>query len=46
MVDLSVNYCGIKFKNPLICAASPVTHTPEACQKAAKAGFAGAVLKT
>ena len=46
MVDLSVNYCGLKFKNPIICASSPATHTPEACQKVFEAGFAGVVLKT
>ena len=46
MVDISSKYGGIKVKNPLICASGPPTHTPEACLRAAQAGFAGVVLKT
>jgi dihydropyrimidine dehydrogenase (NAD+) subunit PreA len=46
MADLSSKYGGIKVKNPLVCASGPPTHTPEACLRAAQAGFAGVVLKT
>lgn len=46
MVDLSVEYCGETLKNPLICASGPPTQSPEACIRAAKAGFSGIVLKT
>lgn len=46
LVDLSTTYGGKTIKNPLICASGPPTHTPEACLKAAEAGFAGVVLKT
>jgi hypothetical protein len=33
-------------KSPLVCASGPPTHTPEACLRAAQAGFAAVVLKT
>ncbi len=46
MADLSSKYGGIKVKNPLVCASGPPTHTPEACLRAAQAGFAAVVLKT
>jgi dihydroorotate dehydrogenase/Pyruvate/2-oxoacid:ferredoxin oxidoreductase delta subunit len=46
MADLSTKYAGIKVKNPLVCASGPPTHTPEACLRAAKAGFGSVVLKT
>ncbi len=46
MADLSTKYGGIKIKNPLVCASGPPTHTPEACLRAAQAGFAAVVLKT
>lgn len=46
MADLSVKYGGLKFKNPLICPSSPLTDSPQACEAAAKAGFAGVVLKS
>ena len=46
MGDLSSKYGGLKVKNPLVCASGPPTHTHEACLRAARAGFAGVVLKT
>jgi dihydroorotate dehydrogenase/Pyruvate/2-oxoacid:ferredoxin oxidoreductase delta subunit len=46
MADLTSKYGGIKVKNPLVCASGPPTHTPEACLRAAKAGFGAVVLKT
>jgi dihydroorotate dehydrogenase/Pyruvate/2-oxoacid:ferredoxin oxidoreductase delta subunit len=46
MVDLTTTYAGVELKNPLIVGSGPPTHTPEICEKAAKAGWAGVVLKT
>jgi len=46
MAELKTQYCGVELKNPLICASAPPTHTPEACRRAAEAGFAAVVLKT
>lgn len=46
MVDLSTTYGGVKLKNPLVLASGPPTATPEACNRAALAGFAAVVLKT
>ena len=45
-VDLSVDYCGVKMKSPIIAASATPTHDPIACKKAADAGAGGVVLKT
>lgn len=44
MVDLTGRYGGLKLRNPLICASSPNTATPQLCKKAAQAGFSAVVL--
>lgn len=41
-VDLSVEFCGVKFKHPFLLSASPATAVAK-LEKAAKAGWAGAV---
>jgi dihydropyrimidine dehydrogenase (NAD+) subunit PreA len=45
-VDLSVEYCGLRFENPFILASAPPTDTYEMVRAAFQAGWAGAVLKT
>ena len=45
-VDLSVDYCGFKLKNPILAASATPTHDPICCKKAADAGAGGVVLKT
>lgn len=45
-VDLSVEFCGVKFKNPFILASAPPTTTGGMIGRAFKAGWAGAVTKT
>ena len=45
-VDLSVDYCGVNMKSPIIAASATPTHDPAACKKAADAGAGGVVLKT
>ena len=46
MADLSVNYAGLRLKNPLICASGPPTDRVAGCVAAAEHGFAAVVLKS
>ncbi|MHA1238771.1 MAG: 4Fe-4S binding protein [Candidatus Odinarchaeia archaeon] len=46
MVDLSVNFAGINFKNPLIAASATPTRDAKRMKKAINAGFAGVVAKS
>ncbi|MEW6661610.1 MAG: NAD-dependent dihydropyrimidine dehydrogenase subunit PreA [Bacillota bacterium] len=46
MVDLSLEFCGIRYPNPFVLAASPCTDDEEMVARAFAAGWAGAVLKT
>lgn len=45
-VDLSVEYCGLKFDSPFILASAPPSDTYEMVRDAFAKGWAGAVLKT
>jgi len=45
MVDLSCTYAGVTVKNPLIVGGGSTTASPKSCEKAAKHGWAGVVLK-
>ncbi len=45
-MDLSVDFCGIRFKNPFILSSAPPTTTGEMMGRAFEAGWAGAVTKT
>lgn len=45
-VDLTTDYCGVKFPNPFILASGPVTDTPEKVLRAFEMGWGGAILKT
>jgi dihydropyrimidine dehydrogenase (NAD+) subunit PreA len=44
--DLSIEFCGIKFENPIMLSSSPVSNTGEMVGRAFDAGFAGVVFKT
>jgi len=46
MVDLSVEFCGFKLKNPFLLSSAPPTGTGEMIRNAFDAGWAGAVTKT
>ncbi len=46
MVDLRTTYMGVGIKNPVILASGLTTDSPEICEKAAKDGWAGIVLKS
>ena len=44
--DLSVQFCGIHFKNPFCLSSSPVGNHAEMCARAFEAGWGGIVYKT
>ncbi|MGD0625072.1 MAG: NAD-dependent dihydropyrimidine dehydrogenase subunit PreA [Thermodesulfobacteriota bacterium] len=44
--DLSVDFCGIRFKNPFVIASAPPATTGEMIGRAFEAGWAGATTKT
>jgi len=46
MVDLSVNFAGVKFKNPIVMASMTFGWSGEALKKAGLAGAAGVVCKS
>lgn len=46
MIDLSVEFAGINFKNPLIAASATPTRDAKAMKKAVDAGFGGVVAKS
>jgi dihydropyrimidine dehydrogenase (NAD+) subunit PreA len=45
-VDLSVNFCGKRFKNPFLLSSSPVSNSAEMTARAFEAGWGGVVFKT
>jgi dihydropyrimidine dehydrogenase (NAD+) subunit PreA len=45
-MNLETTFCGIRYENPFILAASPSTDHPDMIRRALEAGWAGAVLKT
>lgn len=44
--DLSVDFCGVTFKNPFLLSSSPVSNSAEMVAKAFEAGWAGVAFKT
>jgi len=46
MADLSVEFCGIKFKNPIVVSSIEPTNSLDKLKKCVDAGAAGAVVKT
>ncbi|MBA7478817.1 MAG: NAD-dependent dihydropyrimidine dehydrogenase subunit PreA [Spirochaeta sp.] len=45
-VDLSIDFCGTRFKNPFLLSSSPVSNTAEMVARAFDAGWGGVVYKT
>lgn len=45
-VDISVEFCGVKFPNPYILAAAPPTDKPDMIRRAFDHGWGGAIIKT
>ena len=46
MADMSVEFCGIKFKHPIIIASLETTNGPEVLRECVDAGAAGMIVKT
>jgi dihydropyrimidine dehydrogenase (NAD+) subunit PreA len=46
MVDLGINFAGLRFFNPFLLAASPSTEAKEILARGFEAGWAGGVIKT
>jgi dihydropyrimidine dehydrogenase (NAD+) subunit PreA len=45
-IDLSVDFCGLHFKNPFLLSSSPVSNSAEMVERAFQAGWSGVVFKT
>ena len=45
-VDLSLDFCGVKFKNPFLLSSSPVSNSAEMVARSFEAGWSGVVFKT
>ena len=45
-IDLSVDFCGRRFKNPFLLSSSPVSNSAEMVEQAYEAGWSGVVFKT
>ena len=45
-IDLSIDFCGTKFKNPFLLSSSPVSNSAEMVARAFEAGWSGVVFKT
>jgi dihydropyrimidine dehydrogenase (NAD+) subunit PreA len=45
-IDLSVEFCGIRFQNPFLLSSSPVSNCAEMVGRAFDAGWGGVVYKT
>jgi len=46
LADLSIDFCGVKFKNPFMLSSSPVSNTAEMVGRAFDAGWGGVAFKT
>ncbi|MDP6627887.1 MAG: NAD-dependent dihydropyrimidine dehydrogenase subunit PreA, partial [Methanopyri archaeon] len=45
-VDLSVEFCGLRFKNPFMLSSSPVANSAEMVGRAFDAGWGGVAYKS
>lgn len=45
-IDLSVDFCGVRFKNPFMLSSSPVSNSAEMVGRAFDAGWGGVAYKT
>jgi dihydropyrimidine dehydrogenase (NAD+) subunit PreA len=45
-VDLSVDFCGVHFRNPFLLSSSPVSNSAEMVERAYEHGWAGVCYKT
>ena len=45
-VDLSIDFCGVTFKNPFMLSSSPVSNSADMVARSFDAGWGGVVFKT
>ena len=45
-IDLSIDFCGVRFKNPFLLSSSPVSNSAEMVARSFEAGWSGVVFKT
>ena len=45
-IDLAIDFCGVKFKNPFLLSSSPVSNSAEMVAQSFEAGWGGVVFKT
>ena len=45
-IDLSIEFCGKRFKNPFLLSSSPVSNSAEMVVRSFEAGWSGVVFKT
>jgi len=45
-IDLSIDFCGVTFKNPFLLSSSPVSNSAEMVARSFEAGWGGVVFKT
>lgn len=45
-IDLSIDFCGVTFKNPFLLSSSPVSNSAEMVARSFDAGWSGVVFKT
>lgn len=45
-IDLSIDFCGVPFKNPFLLSSSPVSNSAEMVARSFEAGWGGVVFKT
>ena len=43
-IDLSIDFCGVKFKNPFLLSSSPVSNSAEMVARSFEAGWSGVVF--
>ncbi|MDP6709669.1 MAG: tRNA-dihydrouridine synthase, partial [Alphaproteobacteria bacterium] len=46
MANMEVDFCGLKFKNPMVIASLETTNSPDLTRQCFDAGAAGAIVKT
>ncbi len=46
IIDLSVDFCGVRFQNPFMLSSSPVSNSAEMVARAFEAGWGGVAYKT
>lgn len=46
MVDLSIEFAGLKFKNPVVAAAGPITSTPYTIRRCIENGTSAVIVKS